>query len=231
MCATISHNTKLQEVSTWSSTVEAKPCLNFPVTDVLWKSAEPSKVQILSSLRRPLKPIPRQRHCATSFAIQPNSPNSRTANNRFEMSINVGSFLFDQICHAGAELLGGAVSSTVRYPFPESKVCRNKDFGHFCICKKSMFVWLWSQNAFVPNWSNVAVLTVALFGNPLFGWILEFCSLHFSVLWNRIKGQNQPKQVLLDMFGLHSTEEAFLLPTQQPWVWLPALPRFFIFTT
>ena len=31
--------------------------------------------------------------------------------------------------------------------------------------------------------------------------------------------------------GLHSTEEAFLIPTQQPRVYIPALPRFFLVTS
>ena len=39
------------------------------------------------------------------------------------------------------------------------------------------------------------------------------------------------KQVRIHLDGrLLSAEEAFLLPTQQPQVWIPALPRFFIFT-
>ena len=104
-------------------------------------------------------------------------------------------------------------------------------------------LWRWNQSEWKPTWIELPLLFNSLSSFSVkirlfdqFSWI----SSSFVLSQTRSKNLNwifpekDSENVVPTLFkisskvgGLRSTEEAFLLPTQQPWVWIPAVTRFF----
>ena len=104
-------------------------------------------------------------------------------------------------------------------------------------------LWRWNQSEWKPTWIELPLLFNSLSSFSVkirlfdqFSWISSSFVLS-QTLTNTLNWIFPRKRLLECLFkisskfgGLRSIEEASLLPSQQPWVWILDVTRFFLFT-